>query len=135
MADPMRLIVLALLVVASSVRAEMADPTRPPAAWLAPADEARSAVDGSGGMRLQSVLLPQGGRPVAVIGGKTVALGGRVGSATLVRLNEREAVLQGADGVTHLYLTPDVEKQMIEMTIDSPKSRKSGKSGPVKGLP
>jgi MSHA biogenesis protein MshK len=66
-----------------------------------------------------------------VIGGKTVALGGQVGAATLVRLNEREAVLQGADGVTHLYLTPDVEKQMIE----TPKPRKTGKSGLVKGLP
>jgi MSHA biogenesis protein MshK len=82
-------------------------------------------------LRLQSVLLPQGGRPVAVIGGKTVALGGSVGGARLVRLNEREAVLRGADGVTHLYLTPDVEKQMIV----SPKPRKAGKSGPAKDLP
>lgn len=133
MADLMKLIGLALLVVVSSAQAQMADPTRPPAAWLAPAPaaDARTGVEGSGGLRLQSVLMPQGGRPVAVIGGKTVALGGRVGEAKLIRLNEREAVLQGADGVTHLYLTPDVEKQMI----DTPKPRKSGKSGPVKGLP
>ena len=32
---------------------------------------------------------------------------------TLVRLSEREAVLQGADGVVRLYLTPDVDKRMI----------------------
>lgn len=131
MVDLMRLIALVLLVVATSATAQSADPTRPPAAWLAPVDDARSAGESAGGLRLQSVLMRQGGRPVAVIGGKTVALGDRVGGATLVRLNEREAVLQGADGVTHLYLTPDVEKQMIE----TPKPRKTGKTGPVKGLP
>jgi MSHA biogenesis protein MshK len=127
----MRLIALALLAVSAVAQAQSADPTRPPAAWLAPVNEARSGGEDSGGLRLQSVKMPLGGRPVAVIGGKTVALGGHVGGATLVRLNEREAVLQGADGVTHLYLTPDVEKQMIEM----PKPRKTGKTGPVKGLP
>ena len=131
MADLMRLIALALLAVANLAVAQSADPTRPPASWFAPVDDARTGSDSAGGMRLQSVLMRQGGRPVAVIGGKTVALGGRVGEATLVRLTEREAVLQGADGVTHLYLTPDVEKQMIE----TPKPRKAGKSGPVKGLP
>lgn len=133
MVDPMRLIALLLLVGTAPAFAQQADPTRPPAAWLAPVDDsARSATgEAGGGLRLQSVLMPQGGRPVAVIGGKTVALGGRVGGATLIRLNEREAVLQGADGVTHLYLTPDVEKQMIE----TPKPRKTGASGPVKGLP
>lgn len=133
MADLMKLIVLALLAVVSSAQAEMADPTRPPAAWLAPGSvgDDKPGAEGAGGLRLQSVLMPQGRRPVAVIGGKTVALGGQVGGATLVRLNEREAVLQGADGMTHLYLTPDVEKQMI----DTPKPRKTGKSGPVKGLP
>jgi len=133
MVDAMRLISLALLAMTTSVSvlAQSADPTRPPAAWLAPVNDARPDGEAAVGLRLQSVKMPVGGRPVAVIGGKTVALGGQVGGATLVRLNEREAVLQGADGVTHLYLTPDVEKQMIE----TPKSRKSGKPGPVKGLP
>ncbi|PKO37634.1 MAG: MSHA biogenesis protein MshK [Betaproteobacteria bacterium HGW-Betaproteobacteria-6] len=128
----MRPIVLALLAITSSALAQSADPTRPPAAWLAPADVAAgSGDDASGGLRLQSVLMPHGGRPVAVIGGQTVPLGGRIGGATLVRLSEREAVLKGADGVTRLYLTPDVEKHMIE----TPNSRRNGKSGPVKGLP
>lgn len=128
----MRLFVLVLLAFAAPVLAQSADPTRPPAAWLAPVDDAgKPGGDVSGALRLQSVLMPQGGRPVAVIGGKTVSLGGKLGGATLVRLNEREAVLQGVDGVTHLYLTPDVEKQMI----DTPKPRRTGKAGPVKGLP
>jgi MSHA biogenesis protein MshK len=127
----MRLIALALLAMTTSAVAQSADPTRPPAAWLAPVGDARPDGEVAEGLRLQSVLMRQGGRQVAVIGGKTVPLGGHVGDATLVRLTEREAVLQGADGVTHLYLTPDVEKQMIEM----PKPRKTGKTGPVKGLP
>jgi MSHA biogenesis protein MshK len=131
MAGPMKMIMLALAVFASAAHGQTADPTRPPTAWLTAGDNAAPAGDGAGGFRLQSVLMPQGGRPVAVIAGKTVPLGGSVGGATLIRLNEREAVLQGADGVTHLYLTPDVEKQMIV----TPKPRKTGRSGPAKDLP
>lgn len=128
----MRLLVLACIAFSSLACAQSADPTRPPANWLAPPEGGASAGDGmAGGLRLQSVLMPHSGKPVAVIGGKTVALGGKLGGATLVRLNEREAVLQGADGVTHLYLTPDVQKQMIVM----PAAGKTAKSGQVKGLP
>ena len=122
---------LAMLFIAAAAQAQTADPTRPPAAWLSPVADARPGSEGAGPLRLQSVLMRQGGRPVAVIGGIVAALGGHVDGATLVRLNEREAVLQGTDGVTHLYLTPDVEKQMI----DTPKPRKTRKSGQVKGLP
>lgn len=131
MAGPMRLISLALACFSLGVQAQTADPTRPPAAMLATGGDALAGSDAAPVLRLQSVLVPQGGRPVAVIAGRTVALGDSVGGAKLVRLNEREAVLQGADGVTHLYLTPDVEKQMIV----TPKSRKAGKSGPAKDLP
>lgn len=128
----MKLIVLVCLALAFSAHAQSTDPTRPPANWLAPVDSAgQSSDDNTGGLRLQSVLLPQGGRPVAVIGGKTVPLDSKVGSATLVRLTEREALLQGEDGVTHLYLTPDVQKQMIV----TPGPRKTGSARPVKGLP
>lgn len=131
MAGPMKWMALALAALASAAAAQSADPTRPPASWLAAADAGRPDAVEEGGARLQSVLVPQRGRPVAVIGGKTVVLGERLGEATLVRLNEREAVLQGADGVTHLYLTPDVEKRMVE----TPVSRRTGKSGFMKGLP
>lgn len=132
MAGLMRLLILACIAFCSAAHAQSADPTRPPANWLAPQEGAAGDGDGNaGGLRLQSVLMPQGGRPVAVIGGKTVPLGGKLGGATLIRLNEREAVLQGVDGVTHLYLTPDVQKQMIVM----PAAGKAAKSGQVKGLP
>lgn len=132
MVGAMRLFVLLGIAFCPAVMAQSADPTRPPANWMAQAEGAVDGGDGAAGaLRLQSVLMPQGGRPVAVIGGKTVVLGGKLGGATLVRLNEREAVLQGADGVTHLYLTPDVQKHMIV----TPAAGKAAKAGQVKGLP
>ena len=130
MAGPMKWMAFALAVLASSAGAQMADPTRPPASWLA-ADGGQPDGAEEGGLRLQSVLVRQSGRPVAVIGGRTVVLGERLGEARLVRVNEREAVLKGADGVTHLYLTPEVEKRMVV----TPASRKTGKAGSMKGLP
>jgi MSHA biogenesis protein MshK len=117
------------LLMASAAAAE-SDPTRPPAAYLGQAPVAGTVAE-EGGLRLQSVLTPQHGKPLAIIGGVTVGLGGKVGNATLVRLSEREAVLQGAEGVTRLYLTPDVEKQMIV----TPVPRSKGKSRQGKDLP
>lgn len=131
MAGAMRIFALVGLALASSAMAQTADPTRPPGGWLTSTAADTTNAGESGGLRLQSVKIPQRGRPVAVIGGKTVVVGERLGSATLIRLSEREAVLQDAEGVTHLYLTPDVEKQMIV----TPLSRKSGKTGQVKDVP
>lgn len=130
MAGLMKWMFLVLLAMATSAGAQSADPTRPPAAWLTAADTDRPDAVNEGGLRLQSVLVKQSGKPVAVIGGKTVVLGERLGEATLVRLNEREAVLKGADGVTHLYLTPEVEKRMVV----TPASGRAGKDGTMKGL-
>ena len=129
MAGLMKFAAIALLLFTSSAIAQSADPTRPPASWLTPADS--SATGEGSAPRLQSVKLPQRGRAVAVIGGKTIVVGEIFGGATLVRLTEREAVLQGEDGVTHLYLTPEVEKKMIV----TPKPGKSGKTGQVKDVP
>ncbi len=61
---------------------------------------------------LTSVMVPKKGKPMAVIGGQLVPLGGMVGEARLVRLSETEAVLEGPEGTERLYLTPDVEKKM-----------------------
>lgn len=114
MAGPVRIFAFASLLLLVGAAAAANDPTRPPEAWLNES-AATAGGDASGGLRLQSVLLPQRGKPLAIIGGKTVALGGRVGTATLTALSEREAVLQGPDGVTRLYLTPDVDKRMVVM--------------------
>lgn len=129
----MKIALCSLLLAGLSMQAgsafAAADPTRPPAAWLEQPGVAQAGGEG-GGLRLQSVLMPQRGKPVAVIGGKTVTVGGRVGDARLVSLTEREAVLQGPDGVTHLYLTPDVKKQMIV----PPASRSGSRAGHGKDL-
>jgi len=116
---------LLLLSFMSSVSWAGADPTRPPDAWLnVLPGEAAADVDHS---RLQSVLRPKNGRPLAIIGGQTVALGQRYGDATLIRVNETDVLLQGEDGITRLYLTPQVDKRMLKAG--------SGKPGKMKEAP
>ena len=51
---------------------------------------------------------------MAVIGGQQVRLGEKYGESRLVRLNEREAVLDGPSGIEYLPLTPGVEKINIK---------------------
>lgn len=85
----------------------LTDPTRPPGVLSGP------AIDGAagGGPVLQSVMLSPG-RKVAVISGKMVVLGGRYGSARLVKLTESEVVLKDGAETTVLKLFPLVEKRM-----------------------
>jgi MSHA biogenesis protein MshK len=85
----------------------MADPTRPPAALATTAGETVA----SGGPVLQSVMLSPG-RKMAMISGEVVVLGGRYGSARLVKLSESEAVLKDGAETTVLKLFPLVEKRM-----------------------
>ncbi len=85
----------------------LTDPTRPPGALATTAGEGVY----SGGPVLQSVMLSPG-RKVAVISGEMVVLGGRYGSARLVRLSESEAVLKDGAETTVLKLFPLVEKRM-----------------------
>lgn len=108
MADRLTRALSALLVLALpfAARAQIADPTRPPAGVLDAAGEAGAAA----GPVLQSVLIPKNGRPLAVIDGQQVRLGERYGESRLVKLTEREAVLDGPAGIERLRLTPDVEK-------------------------
>ncbi|RIX46935.1 MAG: hypothetical protein D3M94_09550 [Rhodocyclales bacterium GT-UBC] len=127
----MRYLLLILTLWSAGHHAAWADsdPTRPPATWLMqPGGEGDGSADP---FRLQSVLWPQQGKPVAIIGGQVVQIGGKVGGSTLVKLSEHDAVLRGADGITRLYLTPDVEKQMIV----APGLYRKGKSGQGKDLP
>lgn len=83
------------------------DPTRPPEGIVGADGSVATAVSG-----LSSVMLPKKGRPSAIIDGQLVQLGGTVRNATLVRVTENSAVLEGGDGRERLYLTPDAEKKM-----------------------
>lgn len=97
---------VALASLAAAQGAPLADPTRPPGAGAQfGAEEARTAA-----ARLQSVLISPT-RRVAVIDGKAVALGGRVGDATLESLTESAAVLRYADRRETLWLMPGVDKR------------------------
>ena len=86
---------------------QMNDPTRPPSVMTAPVF-VPGGVNGTGGAgpllpraergqpRLQSILvsLRPGGRRVAVIDGKTVRQGQRVGDAVVVAIGATEVVLR-----------------------------------------
>lgn len=114
MADPLMRVAalfcaLGALSPGAGAQSTMADPTRPPPSFVAPAQDAAAAP----GPVLQSVIMPGRGKPLAVIDGQQVRLGQRYGESRLVRLTEREAVLEGPDGVVLLMLTPGVEKMNI----------------------
>lgn len=94
-----------LLGTAAAARADLPDPTRPPARFAAP--EAAAAAEGP---VLQSVLLPRQGRASAVIDGQRVGVGERYDGARLTRVTESEAVLVGPAGRRVLQLTPAARK-------------------------
>lgn len=96
-------------VHAESSLSALPDPTRPPAAFYEPANDAGEVT----GPVLQSVVIPVKGRPVAVISGQQVTLGGRYGESRLIRLSESEAVLQGPAGALRLPLTSGITKTPI----------------------
>ncbi|QYF96199.1 MSHA biogenesis protein MshK [Massilia sp. PAMC28688] len=90
---------LATLAPAHAQSAPVSDPTRPPAALIAPVrtpDGAISVPVERAEPRLQSVLvsLSPGGRRVAVIDGKMVRQGQRFGDAVVVSIGAREVVLR-----------------------------------------
>jgi MSHA biogenesis protein MshK len=89
----------------------LTDPTRPPSVQAPSA--AASGEEISPQTQLQSILISRG-RKFAVINGQTVALGGKVGEATLVNIRETEVVLRTGDGTEVLKLYPNVEKRLVK---------------------
>lgn len=100
------------------------DPTRPPAGLAQEGGQSDAAMLGP---VLESVMIPGKGRPLAVISGRQVRLGEKYGDSRLVRLNEREAVLDGPSGVERLLLTPGIEK-INSMTMTTKNSTKASSS-------
>ena len=106
-----RAMIFPLWTLAGVVQAQWADPTKPPASVSTPATEqANTAAPALTG--LQSVILRKQGKPAALINGEVVELGGKLGEATLVKINEDTVVLKGADGEETLRLTPAAEKKV-----------------------
>lgn len=109
----LRLMPLAFLCAAPAW-AQLADPTRPPAQVAAPAGDSVNAAVAPAATGLQSVILSRNGkgRPAAVINGEVVQLGGKVGEARLVKVEEDHVVLLGTEGRETLRLMPAAEKVM-----------------------
>lgn len=91
---------------------DLPDPTRPPAEFGAP--QAQDAAPRESG--LQSLIISPA-RRAAIISGRTVELGGRLGDSKLVEVSESSVVLQGPQGRRTLALFPDVglTKKSLEL--------------------
>jgi len=113
-----------LMACAWSQTASLPDPTRPPASVSSP--QSLTDAEAATGPVLQSVKIPKKGKPVAVIGGQQVKLGELYGESRLIKLTEREAVLEGPTGVEHLMLTPGIEKIIIITKSPAAKRVRSG---------
>ena len=108
--NPLLLALTTLLpsVMSGAAHAQsLRDPTRPPgSAEFAPGES-----DGG----LQSIVRREGRKPVALINGELVPLGGQVGNARLVAVNEDSVVLLDASGHREtLTLTPGVSKTPVK---------------------
>jgi len=96
-------------VVPLAVGAQVAglvDPTRPPVVSSA---EVKGEAAAAAGPRLQSVLISPA-RRIAVISGKTLALGEKYGDATVVSISETTVRLRSASQVQTLHLFPEVAR-------------------------
>lgn len=103
-----RLVTLFATLCAGAALAEgLPDPTRPPIGIET--DAAAVAAPAASG--LQSIIHRPGGKSAAVINGRYVEQGGRVGDATLVRIGEDFVELRSATGRETLYLTPGIGKK------------------------
>lgn len=106
-----RLIILlaAASVLSRPVLAQpLADPTQPPVTGVASTKQIEPARQ-----RLQSVLI-SADRRVAVIDGRPIPLGGRVGDATLVSIEPSEVTLQRGAARERLTLLPSaIEKRPV----------------------
>lgn len=97
---PPRLLLLAAVALLASGTAraqeDAGDPTRPPAVLSAPAGNQSEPGSSGGEPQLQSILvsLKPGGRRVAVIDGKTLREGGKIGGAVVESIRPTEVVLR-----------------------------------------
>lgn len=128
----------ALLFGAFAAAQTLPDPTRPPAGFVDPADLKAGAAAGginggahgddpaTPGLVLQSVLLPEQGRPVAVISGHYLPLGAKLGQWELMAVNERQVVLQQGGERRVLQLTPQVTKTMARSPAPAKPAERAG---------
>ena len=94
-----------LVSMAGAAHAQpLTDPMRPPAF------DSQGGPEAAQGSRLQSTLLSHG-RRLAIIDGQTVALGGKIGDATVVDITPTQVVLRRGSETEALQLLPGAEKK------------------------
>lgn len=108
---------LLLACAAASAQAQLADPTRPPAALAAsaPASAARPAsAPAPKPPELQALRLGRELPPLALIDDKLVRIGDRVGDASVLAINEDGVLLRVGRGPDQwLRLNPAVRKSSV----------------------
>ena len=109
-------LVMLSMPLASMGAASLPDPTRPPD--VSEATEGAATPSG-----LQAIVWRSHGGSVAVINGRTVAVGDKVGDARLVSLTATEAVLSGPNGKTTLKLAPAVDKKPAPSAVPKAKMK------------
>lgn len=94
-----------MLLTAFASAEVLLDPTRPPAALMAPVDAV--VVEPPKPAGLQSVIVSKE-RSAAIIDGQTVELGGKYGDVRLIEVSDTGVILQGARGKQVMTLFPGV---------------------------
>lgn len=118
-----RLFTIAFVLLAHSAQAEsLKDPTQPPAS-LDINTSSNAGLQAHSGPVLQSIMIGAQFR-AAIINGKKVFLGKKYEEATLIKLNDHEAVLRNPDGTTQTLTTSyGVEKKVLSQSELMPKAR------------
>lgn len=106
---------VAIILMMQATQADtLRDPTQPPAALYGNADSVAAAP------MLQSVMMGPQYR-AAIINGQKVLLGQKYEQATLIRLNEHEAVLRNPDMSTQtLVIDYAIEKKIVSSVAVPP---------------
>jgi hypothetical protein len=101
-------VILAGLIGAGTVQAQVPDPTRPAGAQMTP--EAGSGTTAPIESGVQTVILRPGGKSAAVINGQYVVVGDKFGDKRVQRITETEIVLKGESGREVIKVMPSIEK-------------------------
>lgn len=113
----------------SASAGELPDPTRPPSAIARPAsaigDVVGMTADGEPAdtLRLQSVIVSSG-RKLAVINGKIVRQGEKVGDAVVAKITESGVTLRRGKDLQELKLFPGLEKRAGSAPADAKSSHR-----------
>lgn len=88
------------------------DPTRP-------AGMSRAAARESGGGALQTTIVSPG-RSLAVINGRTMSVGDKIGDATIVEIRPYEVVLRSRTGTKVMRMVPPLARSLTQAASETP---------------